>query len=29
MEKKDLAQMIDHTQLRAYAVKEDFVKLCN
>lgn len=28
MEKKDLAQMIDHTQLRAYAVKEDFVKLC-
>ena len=29
MEKKELAQMIDHTQLRAYAVKEDFVKLCN
>ena len=28
MEKKDLAQMIDHTQLRAYAVKEDFEKLC-
>ena len=28
MEKKDLAQMVDHTQLRAYAVKEDFEKLC-
>ena len=26
--KKDLAQMVDHTQLRAYAVKEDFEKLC-
>ena len=28
MEKKDLAQMVDHTQLRAYAVTEDFEKLC-
>ena len=28
MEKKDLAQMVDHTQLRAYAVKEDFENLC-
>ena len=28
MEKKDLAQMVDHTQLRADAVKEDFEKLC-
>ena len=28
MEKKDLAQMVDHTPLRAYAVKEDFEKLC-
>lgn len=29
MEKKVLAQMVDHTQLRAYAVKKDFEKLCN
>ena len=28
MEKKDLAQMVDHTQLRSYAVTEDFEKLC-
>ena len=28
MNRKELANMIDHTQLQAYATKEDFVLLC-
>lgn len=29
MNKKQLAGMFDHTFLKAYATKEDFIKLCN
>ena len=29
MNKAEIAQLIDHTQLKAYAVKEDFEKLCS
>lgn len=29
MDKKELAGMFDHTFLKAYATKEDFIKLCN